>query len=340
MNVCSMCPSSLPFRMERFILITFFQIARCVLHCPALNETAVTPTPMRTQPLLHFTQTCTIEPFLEKYSLNVDLKVFKKCEIVVVTAMFGGTDILRPAYPSYACSIAFLDECSYRMLPAGLNINSDGKVLGWSIVRVNHSHLDLRVASRIFKLLLPQIFPFAVFSIWADGKSQLMVEPSSLIRDVLLTNNADMGMVSNPYRKSIYDEHNAIVSLGLANKTLTAIQSKEYMRQGVPHNSGLIDGTVILRNHRSSASNLFSCAWYQEFLKFPPRDQASFGFVAHSLGYKPSMSQKAFSSLKKSKTTAFLYINKESRIYVMAWCRYLKLFRKHAHHRRHGLCKI
>jgi len=292
---------------------------------------------------------CSSQRFIGiSYNLSIDLTIFNKCNKIVATALFGGTDVLRPPHtqPDSVCMFAFMDKCSLRhnlLLNKASRRQPNGKctyIFSWCVIQVYDHPANMRLASRIFKLLLPKIFPNAIYSIWVDGKSQLKQDPIRLIGDILIKHGADIGMVSNPYRTSVYEEHKEIVRLKLANANSTNNQISSYRKAGVPASAGLIDGTVIIRDHRSKAANILSCLWFEEYLRFPPRDQASFGYVAYILGYVPIIEKSPF-ALNARKGARFFYDSNlmQSRIHVIAWCHYLTFFVKHPHRRRHGFCE-
>lgn len=284
------------------------------------------------------------------YNLSVDLSAFGSCRLVVATALFGAQDVLRPHPPAApgdgVCSFAFLDGCTSAALPLPPP-GSDGcrMIRGWCAVLVSHNVKDLRVASRIFKLLLPRFFPHATHSLWCDGKSQMRVDPGSLLR-LMLANSSDVGLISNPYRYSLYDEHKEVVRLQLADPASTWAQRDKYLQLGVPSFHGLIEGTLIARRHGSYAAHLLSCLWFNEYLTFPPRDQTSFGYIAHALRYRPSLSEQQFKAIKhmheKLRHKAAYSLSSASFpsavMNVLSWSQYKAHVTKHLHNSRHGAC--
>lgn len=296
---------------------------------------------------------CSLKQLLTSYNLSVDLQNFNACNIVVVTALFGATDILRPShgstYPN-VCYFAFLDQCTIHKLDMTHMMRRTeqgclGMHLGWCIILVKHMESDLRVVSRLFKLPLPMLFPHANYSIWADGKSQLRVDPVMLISTILWANNADIGHVAHWVRYSLYDEQEQVLRQNLADSKTIAKQRAHYISQNIPSDYGLIDGTLIVRDHRSKLANAFACTWYKEYLKFPPRDQTSFPYVAYKLHYVPSLNQSEFlkrkrMTIQQKRMLGFYYSNKHShsRIYAIPYCQYRMLVQKHRHAQRHGMC--
>eukprot|EP00967_Tisochrysis_lutea_P059259 scaffold75549_cov25-Tisochrysis_lutea.AAC.1 len=212
---------------------------------------------------------------------------------------------------------------------------------GWCVVLVTHNEQNLRVASRLYKMLLPALFPASKWSIWCDAKSSISVDPRFVIDTFLTSHNAQVAFPSHAQRFSVYDEQQKVISAKLANKTNVQRQREEYIIEGLPPDSGLVDGQFILRD-QSPQALLFSCVWHNEYLRYPPRDQTVFNYAVHILGYRPTMSQSEFQVVKTSPASVrtglhYFYVDGfGSKIHVFPNCQYTKIVKKYRHMRRHG----
>lgn len=119
---------------------------------------------------------------------TLDIKYVKKCQFVVASGIFDGYDI--PQQPSNIslrskklfCFLMVVDEISLKFIKENVTIREDvqgGKWVGiWRLVLLKHPPYDEpRRNGKIPKILLHRLFPQAQYSIWIDGKMELIVDP-------------------------------------------------------------------------------------------------------------------------------------------------------------------
>ena len=117
-----------------------------------------------------------------------DKNFVKKCRFVVASGIFDGYD--TPHQPSNIsalsqklfCFLMVVDEKSMRSIETILNITTDeygGKWAGlWRLILFRNSPYDEpRRNGKVPKLLTHRMFPNAEYSIWIDGKMELLVDP-------------------------------------------------------------------------------------------------------------------------------------------------------------------
>lgn len=117
-----------------------------------------------------------------------DIKYVKKCTFVVASGIFDGYD--TPHQPSNIslrskklfCFLMVVDEISLKFIKENVTIREDddgGKWVGiWRLVLLKHPPYDEpRRNGKIPKILLHRLFPQAQYSIWIDGKMELIVDP-------------------------------------------------------------------------------------------------------------------------------------------------------------------
>lgn len=125
-----------------------------------------------------------------------DIKYVKKCRFVVASGIFDGYDV--PHQPSNIslrskklfCFLMVLDEISLKFIKENVTIRDDGnggKWVGiWRLVLLKHPPYDEpRRNGKIPKILLHRLFPQAQYSIWIDGKMELIVDPLLMLERYL-----------------------------------------------------------------------------------------------------------------------------------------------------------
>lgn len=118
----------------------------------------------------------------------IDLKYIQKCRFVVASGIFDGYDI--PHQPSNIshrsqklfCFLMVVDEVSLDFVQKNASVKIDsagGKWVGiWRLIRVHRLPFDEpRRNGKIPKILTHRLFPEAWYSIWIDGKMELIVDP-------------------------------------------------------------------------------------------------------------------------------------------------------------------
>lgn len=194
--------------------------------------------------------------------------------LVVYTAITQGYDALRPPpvlWQAEADFVAFLDQP-----PA---------TAGWQYRPIYKRFQDPCRNAKIHKILPHKYFPQAEYSLWIDGtisiKSPLAI---SLWADKFLRHH-DLAIFKHRYRDCLYDEAAACLALKLDSPTLINRQMQRYFREGYPPKNGLAECMVLFRRHTKKMQQ-FDEAWYHEIHSGSRRDQLSFNYVAHKLGFK------------------------------------------------------
>ena len=119
---------------------------------------------------------------------EMDIKYVRKCRYVVASGIFDGYDLPhQPANLSRRseklfCFLMVLDEVSLNLIERNATIRRDkkgGKWAGiWRLITLHNLPYDEpRRNGKIPKLLTHRLFPQAQYSIWIDGKMELLVDP-------------------------------------------------------------------------------------------------------------------------------------------------------------------
>lgn len=136
---------------------------------------------------------------------DIDVKYARKCQFVVASGIFDGYDI--PHQPSNIrfrskklfCLLMVVDEKSLHFIKQNISVREDsdgGKWVGiWRFVTLHHLPYDEpRWNGKIPKILTHRLFPKAKYSIWIDGKMELIVDPLLMLERWVhssLTNSLD-----------------------------------------------------------------------------------------------------------------------------------------------------
>ncbi|KAK4266674.1 hypothetical protein QN277_027560 [Acacia crassicarpa] len=231
----------------------------------------------------------------------VDTNFVKKCKFVVASGIFDGYDV--PQQPSNVsvrskelfCFLMVVDEISLKFIKENATVKQDsdgGKWVGiWRLILLKRPPYDEpRRNGKVPKILTHRLFPQAQYSIWIDGKMELIVDPLLILERYLWRGKHTFAIAQHKHHRSIYEEADANKRRKRYARPLIDLHMKIYYYEGMkPWNpmkrtiSDVPEGAVIIREH-TLMNNLFSCLWFNEVHLFTPRDQLSFGYVVYRLG--------------------------------------------------------
>jgi hypothetical protein len=227
-----------------------------------------------------------------------DREAMNACRgVVVASAIFGNYDELQQpkniskAAEESVCFFMFVDEETETSLDEYEGFQSTKRVGLWRVVVVrNLPYTDARRTGKIPKLLLHRLFPNVRFSIWVDGKLELVQDPYKILERFLWRTNDTFAISQHYKRFDVFLEADANKAAAkYDNKSIDA-QVGFYRAEGMtpysaaklPITSDVPEGCVIIREHTPIA-NLMSCLWFNEVDRFTSRDQLSFGIVRNKL---------------------------------------------------------
>ncbi|XP_059443404.1 probable hexosyltransferase MUCI70 isoform X2 [Corylus avellana] len=229
-------------------------------------------------------------------------------DVIVASAIFGNYDVIQqPRNISEAARknipfYMFIDEETEAYMKNSSVLDSSKKVGLWrTIVVHNIPYTDPRRNGKIPKLLLHRIFPNVRYSIWIDGKLQLVVDPYQILERFLWRENANLAISRHYKRFDVYDEAEANKAAGKYDNASIDYQIEFYRREGLtpyslaklPITSDVPEGCVIVKEH-TPITNLFTCLWFNEVDRFTPRDQLSFSTVRDKMMSKVSWNINMF----------------------------------------------
>eukprot|EP00249_Psilotum_nudum_P014361 c24783_g1_i2 orf=397-1842(-) len=222
-----------------------------------------------------------------------DLIDMGKCQVVVASAIFGNYDqmqqpknISQEAMNS-VCFFIFIDEETEQFLKKERPSGNIKKIGLWRVVVAhNLPYSDARRNGKIPKLLLHRLFPNAQFSLWIDGKLELVVDPYQILERFLWRSNSTFAISQHYKRFNVFEEAEANKAAGKYDNVSIDVQVDFYRNEGLkpfdrsksPVISDVPEGCVIIREH-TTITNLFTCLWFNEVDRFTSRDQLSFAIV-------------------------------------------------------------
>ncbi|XP_039048533.1 uncharacterized protein LOC120189281 isoform X2 [Hibiscus syriacus] len=241
--------------------------------------------------------------------VDKDLLEMEQCHgVVVASAIFGAFDIIQQPknISEYSkqtiCFYMFVDEETEADLKANGSLDESKKIGVWRIVVVrNLPYTDGRRNGKIPKLLTHRLFPNARFSLWIDGKLELLVDPYQILERFLWRKNATFAISRHYKRFDVFVEAEANKAAGKYDNASIDFQVDFYKKEGLtpyseaklPITSDVPEGCVIIREH-VPVSNLFTCLWFNEVDLFTSRDQISFSMVRDKIAAKTNWTLNMF----------------------------------------------
>ncbi|KAK7327875.1 hypothetical protein VNO77_21968 [Canavalia gladiata] len=227
-----------------------------------------------------------------------DLFEMEQCRgIVVASAIFGNFDVINEPtnISEYSkqtvCFLMFVDEITEKYLRSSGRLGISKKIGLWRIIVArNLPYTDARRTGKIPKLLLHRMVPNARYSIWLDGKLELVVDPYQILERFLWRKNATFAISKHYRRFDVFVEAEANKAAGKYDNASIDFQIEFYKNEGLtPYTEAKLpliinvpEGCVIVREH-VPISNLFTCLWFNEVDRFTSRDQISFSTVRDKL---------------------------------------------------------
>ncbi|KAJ6376378.1 hypothetical protein OIU76_025504 [Salix suchowensis] len=236
------------------------------------------------------------------------MKLKDSHEVIVASAIFGNYDIIQqPQNVSEAARknvpfYMFIDEETEMYFKNSSFLDSNMRIGLWRIIVVrNIPYTDARRNGKVPKLLLHRLLPNVRYSIWIDGKLQLVVDPYQVLERFLWKQNASFAISRHYRRFDVFEEAEANKAAGKYDNSSIDYQIEFYKKEGLspyskdklPITSDVPEGCVIIREH-IPITNLFSCLWFNEVDRFTARDQLSFSSVRDKMMAKVDWSINMF----------------------------------------------
>lgn len=230
-----------------------------------------------------------------------DINYVKKCKFVVASGIFDGYDTphqpsnICPRSKKLFCFLMVVDQVSNDFIKENVTVREDtegGQWVGiWRLILLKHQPYDEpRRNGKVPKILTHRLFPQAQYSIWIDGKMELIVDPLLMLERYLWRGKYTFAIAQHKHHRNVFEEADSNKRRKRYARPLIDLHMKIYRYEGMepwsPNKKTVSDvpeGAIIIREH-TAINNLFSCLWFNEVDLFTPRDQLSFGYVVYRLG--------------------------------------------------------
>lgn len=198
-------------------------------------------------------------------------------KIAVYTCITGGYDDIE--IPKL-----FFDNIDYILYTDNQTLDS---VSGWIVRKLPQEafqYNDNATRNRFCKMHPNIVGTEYDFAIYIDGNICVYSDLTNMVNMV----NEKTGLAfhrHNP-RICIYDEVEACKIVKRGNIKLLEEQIKDYSKQGMPREYGLLEATIILSDLKNETSLHILDEWWKEYLKSgSKRDQIALPYVLWKLGY-------------------------------------------------------
>ena len=215
--------------------------------------------------------------FRQAYIYNTDFFINKYAEItipenvpilekvVIYSVMIGDYDeVVDPVYVS--------DNCDYVLFTDDANLKT--KVWEIRLIQPNKNYSD-KWNVCYYKFLAHKVLSEQYnYSIYVDAKVFICGDIVRLFQ--YLNPNCHLAFAKHFARHSLMEEINACVGANKVKKEEAMRQYEDYTKkEGFPDNLGLIESCVLIRKHTNTNVQKVMETWFDEFTKYPTRDQFS-----------------------------------------------------------------
>lgn len=126
--------------------------------------------------------------------------------------------------------------------------------------------------NRFFKMQPHLLFPEYNYSIYVDANVLVVSDLTPMIKTL---DDFPLAMFHHKNRDCVYEEAAACIIKGKDDTERLQKHVKLLEEHGVPHHSGLLEATVIVRKHHDKLCKDIMTEWWDEFLVESKRDQLS-----------------------------------------------------------------
>ncbi len=188
---------------------------------------------------------------------------------IVYTCVFGGYDwVFPPVQPEADLAYAIVTDDTELHVP------------GWQSLVVEADHFrNGKTANLHYRALGHEAFSEYDCSLYVDGNIRLLGRISEFFED-FLASGAALGLFPHPLRSTVQEEAEICLRTGKVNEPDRLEEELSYYsRKGFPDTGGLIETTIILKNHKHPDLARSMKLWWTLFERFGTRDQISLPYV-------------------------------------------------------------
>lgn len=203
--------------------------------------------------------------FFTSYTeINIPENILIKEKVIVYSVMIGDYDeVLDPVYVS--------DNCDYILFTDNVNVKT-------KIWKVHLIQSDKNYSKKwnvcYYKFLVHRILPRQYnYSIYVDASILICGDIIQLFQ--YLNNNVCLAMIKHRIRCSMKQEIDICIEWKVIQEKTGQKQYQDYIDKGFPDDLGLVEAGVLIRKHSDVKVQKVMETWFDEFTKYPTRDQFS-----------------------------------------------------------------
>ena len=151
--------------------------------------------------------------------------------------------------------------------------------------------------NRKIKMLPFRYLPGYDYSIYVDGNIEIINLLLPLIEEM---GSHAFGVHYHRTRDCIYDELVQVIHLNKADPALARQQIEAYKKEGFPRHFGLYENSILIRKQSDEEVRRLMEAWWEEYMRYPTRDQLSLPYVIWKTGYDRGKIHIMGSNLEKN----------------------------------------
>lgn len=192
---------------------------------------------------------------------------------LIYTAVFSGYDrVFPPVVPEPGIDLVLVTDDPAMRVP------------GWRILLIDPAaHGSPKAANLHYKALMHRELPGYDASLYVDGNIRLTGKTSEIF-DRFEASGAALGVFPHPLRDNVADEVEACIAAGKGDPATLRAEYEAYRAEGFADDQGLIEATILLKNHRSPQLDPAMGLWRDLFSRFQTRDQLSLPVVKARTG--------------------------------------------------------
>lgn len=195
---------------------------------------------------------------------------FSNDRIAIYTVVFGN-------YDSVPEPLVFPNNCDYFIF-TDQDIKSNSKWIKKEIPK-ELQKLNNIEKNRFLKINPDMLFPDYKYSIYIDGNIQVITDLTEYVNKL---NNYGLATFMHNTRNCVYSEIKAVM-IWKKEKRKNLMQHKKHLEESkMPHNYGLLQCSVLVREHNNPICKKIMREWWDEFMKYSKRDQISLPYVLFS----------------------------------------------------------
>lgn len=192
---------------------------------------------------------------------------------LVYTAVFGGYDRVFPPVVPEA-------DIDYVLVTDDPSIQAPG----WRILVIDPTvYGSPKAANLHYRALIHRKLPGYDLSLYVDGNVRLIGRISEVF-DPFEASGATLGVFRHPQRDNVADEIDACITAGKGDPATLRAEYQAYLAEGFTDDQGLIETTILLKNHLAPDLDQAMALWWDLFSRFRTRDQLSLPVVKARTG--------------------------------------------------------